>query len=234
MLRYAADHQWIHTAPRIKKPKIQIANSDFRYLRTTDEISKLLRSARAEGLNIFCLYATALYTGMRAGELAGIEWSDIDLGKRLITVQRSYSGPTKNGEIRHVPILDILLPILIEWKTASPSTSLVFPNEAGDMHQESARAFQEILHRVLDRADFPKVTHAGKLKRYIVFHGLRHTFASRWMMSGGDIFKLQKILGHKSHQMTQRYSHLDPGAFAEDFDRFGSTAPGMNKLTVAK
>jgi site-specific recombinase XerD len=44
-------------------------------------------------------------------------------------------------------------------------------------------------------------------------------------MRGGDLFKLQKILGHKSVQMTQRYAHLAPEAFAGDYGRLGSRAP---------
>jgi hypothetical protein len=42
------------------------------------------------------------------------------------------------------------------------------------------------------------------------FHDLRHTFASRWMMNGGDLYVLKEILGHKSITMTQRYAHLSP------------------------
>ncbi len=75
----------------------------------------------------------------------------------------------------------------------------------------SARAFQDVLHRVLEAAKFPR--------GYITFHGLRHTFASHWMMNGGDIFRLQKILGHKDTQMTQRYSDLAPEAYAQDHAR---------------
>ncbi|MBN2196839.1 MAG: hypothetical protein JW751_28800 [Polyangiaceae bacterium] len=43
-------------------------------------------------------------------------------------------------------------------------------------------------------------------------------------MRGGDIFKLQKILGHQSIDMTMRYAHLAPEAFAEDYGRFGQPA----------
>jgi hypothetical protein len=42
------------------------------------------------------------------------------------------------------------------------------------------------------------------------FHDLRHTFASHWMMNGGDLYALKDILGHKSITMTQRYAHLSP------------------------
>ncbi len=90
---------------------------------------------------------------------------------------------------------------------------------------ESARVFQEIFHRVLDAAGFPKVEKNGKPRRYIVFHDLRHTFASHWVMNGGDIFKLQKILGHKDVTMTMRYSHLSPAAFATDLGRLGRSRP---------
>ena len=44
-------------------------------------------------------------------------------------------------------------------------------------------------------------------------------------MSGGDIFKLQRILGHKSMAMTQRYAHMAPAAFAGDLGRLGATMP---------
>ena len=90
------------------------------------------------------------------------------------------------------------------------------------MFQPSGRIFQEVLHRVLDAAEFPKVQRNGKERPYVRFHDLRHTFASHWVMKGGDFFKLQKILGHQSVQMTMRYAHLAPDAFAGDYGRLGS------------
>jgi integrase len=234
MLRFAHEEKWLILAPRIKKPKIRMLGSDFRYLKTREEINRFLHSAKAESTPAYYLYATAIYTGMRAGELAGLRWSDIDFSKRLITVQRSYNGPTKNGEIRYIPILDVLLPLLSDWRKTTQSTDLVFTNESGSMYQESSAIFQEVLHRVLIRGEFPNIAKVSKIKRYIVFHDLRHTFASHWMMNNGNLFKLQKILGHKSHQMTQRYSHLEPEAFAEDYSRFGLIPYGEKHHMQAK
>jgi site-specific recombinase XerD len=93
------------------------------------------------------------------------------------------------------------------------------------MFCEGSRVFQAVLHRVLERAGFPRVARHGKQRPYIRFHDLRHTFASHWVMNGGDIFKLQKILGHKSIQKTMRYAHLSPTAFQGDLGRLGKAAP---------
>lgn len=51
------------------------------------------------------------------------------------------------------------------------------------------------------------------------FHDLRHTFASQWMMSGGELYALKDILGHKSIAMTQRYAHLSPAYRRSMVDR---------------
>lgn len=220
LLRYAVDLGWIERVPRIRKPKVRLISADYQWLRSRDEIERFLRAGATEGPLVHALYATAVYTGLREGELATLQWDDIDFERRLITVQRSFEGPTKAEDVRYVPIMDILLPVLRAWRLRCPG-SLLFPNRDGGMHQESARIFQEVLHRVLDAAGFPKITRKGKHRRYIVFHDLRHTFASHWVAGEGDLFKLQKILGHKTVQMTMRYAHLQPDAFADDYARFG-------------
>ena len=156
---------------------------------------------------------------MRAGELACLKWSEINFDHRLIIVQKSFNGPTKNGEVRYVPILDILLPILLEVKRSSKS-DFVFPNANEAQLKKCSRIFQETLHKVQLEAGLGPKVRDKKLRHCIVFHDLRHTFASHWMMKGGQIFKLQKILGHKSAQMTQRYVNLELGAFNEDYNLF--------------
>ena len=217
MLRHAVEIEWLESVPRIKKPRVRHVSPDFRYLRDDAEVRAFLAAARDHSPELETLYSTAVFTGLRAGELAGLRWGDVGIKRRLITVRRSYAGPTKNGLTRYVPILDPLLPCLSAWRLrASKGSELVFPNRAGKMRQKSDRVFQEKLHAVLEGAHLPK--------RYITFHGLRHTFASHWMMNGGSLFKLQKILGHQSIAMTERYSHLAPGAFEEDHGRLSDLA----------
>jgi integrase len=157
----------------------------------------------------------------------------VDIENRRITVQRSFDGPTKSGDVRHVPLMADELPRILRAHRLTHSGALVFPAENTKMLQPSARVFQEVFHRVLDRAGFPKETVGTRVRRYLTFHGLRHTFASHFMMDGGDIFRLQKYLGHKSQTMTQRYAHLAPAAFAEDHGRMSGIAVVATANVVA-
>jgi len=210
MLNLAVDLRWISSRPNIKKPKLLPAQ--FSYIHTREEIAAFLRAAQEEPEGVFEIFNLAILTGMRAGEILGLHWNAVDLPGRLITVCRSYETTTKTDEIRYVPILDPLLPLLKEWKLRCRSKALVFPTKVGTMHQPSARVLQETLQRVRKRAEIPY---------RFVFHDLRHTFASHFMMGGGDIYRLQRILGHKSIIMTERYSHLSPTAFSSDYAILG-------------
>lgn len=221
VLRLARDLDWLDRLPRIKKPSVKLNSADYRYLRNKKEIDRFLQAALGEGPTISMLYRTAVCTGMRAGELAAVEWTDVDLDIRLITVSKSFDGPTKSDRVRRLPILDVLLPHLQRWRSQHPGP-LLFTNRDGNMLGRSARAFQEVLHRVLSAAGFPKVMRRGKERNYVCFHDLRHTFASAWVQRGGNLFKLKEILGHSSIQVTQRYAHLQPELYSAEHGLFGS------------
>jgi integrase len=224
MLKHAHRLGWLLQVPHIDRPSVRNCGKDFSYFRTTEEVQRFLRAAREDGDDAFTLYATAIYTGMRQGELAAMTWDRVDLERRLITVDRSFDGPTKTDDVRYVPILDPLLPILRAWRLRQPG-ALVFTNQVGKMLQPKDRLLAERFHGVLDAAGFPRPS-AGRRLHYVCFHDMRHTFASHWMMAGGDLFKLQKILGHKTTELTLRYAHLSPAAFAADFGRFNNLAVG--------
>lgn len=231
MLNVAVDLGWLSKCPRIRKPKVRIFSRDYRYLRTGDEVRRFLAAAYALNEYVGTFYAVAVYTGLRAGELAGLRWDKVDFEQRLIVVDASFDGPTKAEDVRYVPILDALLPVLRSWRLKVPG-NLLFPNQNGAMHQPSARIFQETLHRVLVAAGFQTLKRDGKDARYIRFHDLRHTFASHWVMNGGDIFKLRQVLGHKSVTMTQRYAHLAPSVFAGDHALIASYVPAVDGAKV--
>jgi integrase len=221
IMKLAKDQRIIKEAPKIRKPKTSKLSKDFRYLKTPDEINRFLTAAKDEGEIVHACYAINIFTGLRQGELAGLTWDKIDLKRRLIKIDKSFDGPTKNGETRFVPILDPIYKLLLHFKSQS-LTKWVIPNQNGEMQRESGRIFQEVLHRVLERVGFQKVIVRGKEKRYITYHDLRHTFASHWMMNGGDIFRLKEILGHEDITTTMRYSHLSPHVYESDYSRFGT------------
>ena len=220
MLKHAHRLGWLLVVPPIDKPSVRVNACDFSYLRSNDEILRFLRAAHDEGVDTYTLYATAIYTGLRQGELAALRWDHVDLDRRIITVSSSFGGPTKAGDVRYVPVLDVLLPVLRAWRLRCPG-GLVFPNTKGAMHSPCDKIFAERMHKVLDAASFARPT-GTRRRHYIRFHDLRHTFASHWMMVGGDLFKLQKILGHKSTELTLRYAHLSPAAFMGDLGRFNA------------
>jgi integrase len=225
MLKHAQRLGWLLHVPPVDRPSVRACSRDYSYMRTPEEVQRFLRAAQDEGPQVFVLYAAAVFSGLRQGELAALTWDRVDFDRRLITVDFSFHGPTKTGDVRRVPITDALLPILRQWRLQRPD-SLVFANRAGNMLRPCDRVFAETLHRVLDAAGFPR-PESGNQKHYIRFHDLRHTFASQWMMAGRDLFKLQKVLGHKSTELTLRYAHLSPEAFAADLGCFDGLVPSL-------
>jgi integrase len=217
MLRHALRLGWIDRVPEIRKNRVEVLSESFGYLQSDKEVRAFLDAAREEGPDVFDLYATAILTGAREGELAGLAWEDVDFARGMLWFRRSYSGPTKSGKARPVVLVDALRPILQARRMRVGAAGRVFTSKAGTPLQPSARVFQEVLRRVLERGGFPP--------RYITFHSLRHTFASHVMMDGGDLYRLQRLLGHQSAAMTQRYAHLSPAAFDVDRGRLSRLVP---------
>jgi integrase len=134
-------------------------------------------------------FSISVHTGIRAGEQFRMQWKDIDLKRRILTIPK-----TKNGSIRHIDLNETAT-AAVEWlyqrRTREP---WVFLNSRG----EQLRSQRDWFDRVLKATQLPDYT----------WHCNRHTFASRLVMKGVDLRTVGELLGHRTFQMTMRYAHL--------------------------
>jgi len=178
--------KWGKTAKNpVKEVKLfKVNNKRLRFL-IEEEVQRLIECCSDE---LKTIVVTAVYTGMRRGEILNLRWSDIDFRKRLIMIDDS-----KGGVPRQIPINDLLMRTLSELHLRS-SGDFVFLNKYGKPYRDIRSAFKTALKKA-GINDF-------------TFHDLRHTFASHLVMSGVDLVTVKELLGHKTIQMTMRYSHL--------------------------
>jgi integrase len=162
---------------------------------------------------------TAIFTGLRASELRGLRWQDIDFRKSELKVRQRadrwcvIGRPKSHFGEREVPIPPFVLNTLREWKLKCGDKELVFPNGKGNV-EDLANIVQRGLIPVQLKAGV--VTKKGKAK-YTGMHAFRHFFAS-WCINrradGGLELPLKTVqarLGHASIQMTaDTYGHLFP------------------------
>jgi len=142
------------------------------------------------------LYLTvilAMSTGGRQSEIWGLRWKCVDLQNSFVTFEE-----TKNDEPRSVPLTGHALELMMERSKAHRiDTDLVFPSRVDrQKHFDFRRPFQMALK-------------ASQIEDFR-WHDLRHCAASYLVMAGVDMRTVAEILGHKTMQMTQRYTHLSP------------------------
>lgn len=180
-----------------------------RMLATEDRMSFWTREEAARFLDAVhpkwhAIFATALLTGLRRGELLGLEWSDIDWDRQRLHVQRTWDGTRlqtpKSGRARFVPMPSKLVPILRQHPRRLDSP-VVFPARSGE-RSRSVRDLIKVLKREIKRAEVPEIR----------LHDLRHTYASHLVMAGVPLRAVQEYLGHASITTTMKYAHLSPEA----------------------
>jgi integrase len=153
------------------------------------------------------LWATAMYAGLRRGELMALRWEDIDLKANVITVSRSWDvkagiiEPKSQAGKRTVPIASVLRELLITHRLRSGRS------EALAFGRDSARPFEPVTlseraSRAWEKAELEAIT----------LHECRHTFASLMIAAGVNAKALSTYMGHASVMITlDRYGHLFPG-----------------------
>jgi integrase len=183
--------------PAVRSRGYRIASPD----EASDLIAAVPRQDRA-------LWATAMYAGLRRGELQALDWSDADLAEGLIRVERAWDvkegiiAPKSRSGRRTVPVPAVLRDHLVEHRmSCRRSAGLVFGRMADKPFDPST---------VVDRA-----RRAWKEARLdsIGLHDCRHTFASLMIAAGVNAKALSAFMGHASITITlDRYGHLMPGS----------------------
>jgi integrase len=171
---------------KIALPRVSNQKTEF----LTEEQLKRLLDTIEKNQNPYAgpIMLTALFTGMRKGEILRLEWRDIDFEHGFIHIR----GP-KGGEDQRIPLNDATKGI---FEKLPRTHDLLFPGQHG-LRTGIYHAIGEIKKK------------AGLPKDFRPLHGLRHHYASMLASSGKvDMYVLQKLLTHKSPTMTQRYAHL--------------------------
>ena len=160
------------------------------------------------------LLVTAIFTGMRASELRGLTWDNLDFERRVIHVRQradrwgTMGAPKSAAGRREIPMSPMVVNALKEWRLACPKgeRNLVFPNGAGRVENHA---------NTLNRGWYLIQSAAGIVgadgKHKYGFHALRHAAASLFIDQGFSPKRVQALLGHSSIQMTYDvYGHLFP------------------------
>jgi integrase len=199
-------HEWLALdgpPPKVKWPKCPPPRTDYL---TLEECELLL--SHADGIVYEMILAT-LRTGVRQGELKGLQWSSIDWPNRSIAIRYSHCDvrkvldtPKGNRE-RHIP-LDIDVCEMLHKR--KQTTGYVFTDANGKPF--NSPRLNSRLAKVCKKAGL----------RIITWHTLRHTFATRLATLGIPLHTVQALLGHSSIATTMRYAHVAPSTLRSAID----------------
>jgi integrase len=244
---------WAGANPAAAVERRKVPRKLFATLRA-EEVPPLLNALALEWRSLF---ATAIWTGMRKGELLGLLKTDVDLAARTIAVRRSYDNETtKGGHDDVIPIAEPLVPYLEMALAGSPS-KLAFPAADGSMRSDETD-LQQVLRRALGRAgivlgyDFVcrrkgcgnREHHSAlserrcpkcgmrlwpkALPRPLRFHDLRGTTGTLLARAGAPLVVAQRILRHTDPRLTANiYSRVDLGDLRDGINRIALPADGL-------
>jgi integrase len=197
-----------------RAPRLEVGKD----IPSSAEIKRLLAAAADAPIRARALLVVAIFTGLRASELRGLRWKDIDLTHAEVHVRQradrfnNIGAPKSESSVRTVPIGQRVVNVLKEWKVACPPNErdLVFPTSTGaiEHHANMLRGLEPVMVAagLTDKRGAPKYA----------LHSLRHYFCSWCLGRRPDGRELplkvvQVLMGHGSIVMTgDRYGHIQP------------------------
>jgi len=196
----------------LPKPK----NARERFL-SYDEADVMIKAAKAsEQPDLHAAIVLALNTGMRLGEILRLEWADVDLTHGVITVREEQSRKP-GGKVFINAEVDA---VLRERLTAATGFEIGAPNDVRRIPgrlvltpPKGGKERSSLTHRFAELViKLGLNDHVNDVRHKVVFHTLRHTFASWLALAGTDIYRIKTLMRHKTITMTMRYAHLIPDA----------------------
>ena len=164
----------------------------------------LVKAARADGTSATLIVLLGGEAGLRCGEIMALEWGDVDLANRQLTVAKSdWKGQItapKGGRLRRVPLTLRLAGALAATRRSRNQRVVV--NDAG--RSLTLKMVECVMHRVAAAAGVRGGVHI-----------LRHTFCSHLAAKGVSLRAVQELAGHQDLATTQRYMHLSPAALED-------------------
>ncbi|MEA1079548.1 site-specific integrase [Marinobacter qingdaonensis] len=143
--------------------------------------------------HVYPLILIAIHTGCRPEELLELDWKNVDLGHKTLTV---VGAGAKSGQTRHIPLSNKAVEAFERWQRSpgSKKKGLVFPGKTGKPMERLPRA----ITRVIENAQIEDFRP----------YDFRHTFASRLALAGVDLNTIRELLGHEDISTTLIYAHL--------------------------
>lgn len=194
------------------KVSVPKADKKVKETYTLDELHTLLKSNKPDMKTCsFSEYKTwafenyLLATGNRLATALNVKIGDVNFEERTI-----YLSRTKSRREQIIPLSPSLSVVLREYLEirGGEAGDYLFCNEYGE--KASDRTYQQLVRRYNTKRNIDKTS----------IHCFRHTFAKNWVLSNGDIARLQKIMGHASLVTTNEYLHMFGTDLQKDFDRF--------------
>jgi integrase len=200
VLRCCVESGLLRDMPRL--PRLPKGGETIDHPPSAEDVGAILKAAP---LHVRRALALCTDAGLRAGEVRGLEWQDVDLQARVLTVRQTiYHGQKdtpKSGHERQVPLTNRLYELLSEAaKKPHRLTDPVAPNGRGTVWGEPSllHAFQSVLAKL----GMPKAR----------VHDLRHHFVTEAFRAGGGAPTVRDLAGHKHMHVTARYAHSDDEA----------------------
>lgn len=202
--------EWCRDNPFRRVAMERVNNARVRYL-TDEELEGVLGEC-PDWLKPIVMVAR--YTGMRRENIATLRWDQVDLFRKLIVLDR-----TKNGDRLGIPLCEKLAEVFKSLGKVRHLSGYVFAKPDGSPYKGDAVGVA-----------FTRACRKAGISNFR-FHDLRHTFASSLVQRGVDLYRVQRLLGHRDGRMTQRYAHLAPEnlreavqVLDEDYHNFSTMA----------